>query len=65
MALQFFPTQLDGSEDLCVEFAIDTFVESFGSTEKFFKDNSAKGEDYLRYLQQQIEKDFHNLASSK
>lgn len=55
--LQFLPVKLNESAEVCLRFVIDAFVESYGSAERFFKENGTQGEVYLEWLKGKIEKD--------
>lgn len=49
--LSFREVDLDRDADLCVQFRADSFIESFGSAERFFQVAGEQGRDYLIGLQ--------------
>lgn len=54
--LEFKPVNLERDRDLCVQFRADSFICSFGSANRFYKEDGSGAEDYLRWLRQRMTK---------
>lgn len=52
--LEFKPINVEQDQDLCVRFRADSFVCSFGSTDRFREEDGSGAEGYLRWLRQRI-----------
>ncbi|BAY35046.1 hypothetical protein NIES2107_69570 (plasmid) [Nostoc carneum NIES-2107] len=52
--LEFKPINLERDQDLCVHFRADSFICSFGSAARFYKEDGSGSEQYLRWLRQRM-----------
>lgn len=56
-ALEFVPIDLSLHEDLCVQFAVDTHVESFGNADRFHETDSKRRQRYRDWLRERLNAD--------
>lgn len=52
--LEFKPINLERDQDLCVQFRADSFMSSFGSADRFYKEDGSGAEEYLQWLRQRM-----------
>jgi ribosomal protein S18 acetylase RimI-like enzyme len=52
--LEFKPIDIEQYQDLCVQFRADSFVCSFGSVDRFYKEDGSGANSYLQWLRQRI-----------
>jgi hypothetical protein len=50
LAVSFRELDVDRDADLCIRFRADSFAESFGSAERFFRAAGEGAQDYLAGL---------------
>jgi ribosomal protein S18 acetylase RimI-like enzyme len=50
--LEFKPINLEQHQDLCVQFRADSYVCSFGSADRFYKQDGSGAKGYLQWLRQ-------------
>jgi len=53
-SLSFAPIDLDDHAELCIEFRLDSYACSFGTTDKFYVDNTSE-QGYLDWLRAKIQ----------
>ena len=52
--LEFKSIDLTRERDLCVRFRADSFICSFGSADRFYKQDESGTEEYLHWLKQRM-----------
>ncbi|MBF2028299.1 MAG: GNAT family N-acetyltransferase [Oscillatoriales cyanobacterium C42_A2020_001] len=52
--LEFKPIDLERNHDLCVQFRADSFLCSFGSAARFYKEDGSGVEEYLQWLRHRM-----------
>lgn len=57
MDLTFTPIDIENTVELCMRFRLDSYRESFGTDDLFYKENGANGEKYFEFLQKRHAQD--------
>ena len=52
--LQFRPVDIELHANICISFREDSFVVSFGNTEKFYEEDGKGAERYIDWLRAKI-----------